>query len=264
MAWGTAAVPVLIPSTHGDFESLVRAAAAAAARRIECLLDPVLDPIHSGFTTSLLRYAHLREVLPTAEILMGTGNLTELTEADSPGVTALLVGMCSELAIHNVLIVQVTPHAPHRRGARLGAPGHVRGTRQCGSGARFTPPGCCTARPPTIDTDRRRRRRACFGRARSQHPHRRRRGRHARLQPGISRSRRHRDGLFPRPRREQDGAHAFYLGSELAKPRWHGGSASATCRTSRSTGAAPPRAGRGAAASSAARTHADGEAVGSR
>jgi hypothetical protein len=43
-------------------------------------------------------------------MMMGTGNLTELTEADSLGVTALLVGMCSELAIRNVLIVQVSNH----------------------------------------------------------------------------------------------------------------------------------------------------------
>jgi len=42
--------------------------------------------------------------------MMGTGNLTELTEADSLGVTALLVGMCSELSLRNVLIVQVSNH----------------------------------------------------------------------------------------------------------------------------------------------------------
>ena len=43
-------------------------------------------------------------------MMMGTGNLTELTEADSLGITALLVGMCSELAIRNALIVQVSNH----------------------------------------------------------------------------------------------------------------------------------------------------------
>jgi dihydropteroate synthase len=41
---------------------------------------------------------------------MGTGNLTELTDADSGGVTAALLGICSELAIRNVLVVQVSPH----------------------------------------------------------------------------------------------------------------------------------------------------------
>ena len=41
---------------------------------------------------------------------MGTGNLTELTDADSSGVTALLLGICSELGIANALTVQVSPH----------------------------------------------------------------------------------------------------------------------------------------------------------
>lgn len=107
---GTAAVPVLIPQPHGDLDSLVRAAEAARARGIACLLDPILDPIHFGFTASLGRYAALRERLPDSEILMGTGNLTELTDADSSGVTAVLMGVCSELAIRNVLVVQVSPH----------------------------------------------------------------------------------------------------------------------------------------------------------
>src|SRR5215468_9374097 len=43
-------------------------------------------------------------------MLMGTGNLTELTDADSAGVTAMLLGICSELHIRNLLVVQVSPH----------------------------------------------------------------------------------------------------------------------------------------------------------
>nr|WP_294517969.1 DUF6513 domain-containing protein [uncultured Rhodopila sp.] len=107
---GTAAVPVLVPAPHGDLNSLVRAAETAAARGIPCLLDPILEPVHFGFAASLVRYAALRARLPEAEILMGTGNLTELTDADSSGVTAMLMGICSELAIRNVLVVQVSPH----------------------------------------------------------------------------------------------------------------------------------------------------------
>lgn len=110
IAAGTRAVPVLVPARHGDIGSLVRAAEMAEARGLRCLLDPVLDPIHFGFTASLMRYATLRERLPEAEILMGTGNLTELTDADSSGVTAVLMGICSELSIRNVLVVQVSPH----------------------------------------------------------------------------------------------------------------------------------------------------------
>ena len=107
---GTRAVPILVPKPHGDLASLIRAIDKAKAKGIDCLADPVLDPIQFGFTTSLERYAELRRARPDVEILMGTGNLTELTDADSQGVTAILIGICSELKIRNVLVVQVSPH----------------------------------------------------------------------------------------------------------------------------------------------------------
>jgi dihydropteroate synthase-like protein len=110
LAAETGATPVLIPASHGDLASLLRAAETAGKRGIATILDPVLDPIHLGFMASLERYAELRRQLPKAEILMGTGNLTELTDADSGGVTAALLGICSELHIRNLLVVQVSPH----------------------------------------------------------------------------------------------------------------------------------------------------------
>jgi dihydropteroate synthase-like protein len=110
IARDTAATPILIPADHGDVASLLRAAEAAEKRAIACILDPILDPIHFGFMASLQRYAEVRRALPQAEMLMGTGNLTELTDADSGGVTATLLGICSELRIRNVLVVQVSPH----------------------------------------------------------------------------------------------------------------------------------------------------------
>jgi len=110
IAADTGAVPVLIPEPHGDMASLLRAAEAAERRGLKAILDPILDPIHFGFMASLARYAELRRALPEAEILMGTGNLTELTDADSGGVAATLLGICSELFIRNVLVVQVSPH----------------------------------------------------------------------------------------------------------------------------------------------------------
>lgn len=107
---GTACVPILVPKPHGDLASLVRAIDKARALGIPHIADPILDPIHFGFTLSLERYAELRRLRPDVEILMGTGNLTELTDADSQGLTAVLLGICSELAIRNVLVVQVSPH----------------------------------------------------------------------------------------------------------------------------------------------------------
>jgi dihydropteroate synthase-like protein len=106
----TGARPVLIPAQHGDLPSLYRAAEEAQKRGLRAIIDPVLDPIHFGFADSLARYREVRARLPTAEMLMGTGNLTELTDADSVGVTALLLGICSELGVANVLAVHVSPH----------------------------------------------------------------------------------------------------------------------------------------------------------
>lgn len=110
IADATSAIPILVPSAHGDLDSLCRAAEEAERRGVRAILDPVLDPIHFGFADSLARYRDLRVRLPEAEMLMGTGNLTELTDADSVGITAVLLGVCSELAIGNVLTVQVSPH----------------------------------------------------------------------------------------------------------------------------------------------------------
>ena len=106
----TGARPIVIPLQHGDLASLFRAAEAAQKRGLAAILDPVLDPIHFGFAASLSRYREVRAQLPEAEMLMGTGNLTELTDADSVGVTALLLGICSEIGVANVLTVHVSPH----------------------------------------------------------------------------------------------------------------------------------------------------------
>ncbi len=105
-----ASTPVLIPAQHGDLDSLLRAMDRLDASGRAYLADPILDPIHFGFADSLVRYVELRRRRPDAQILMGTGNLTELTDADSGGVTAMLMGIVSELQISNVLVVQVSPH----------------------------------------------------------------------------------------------------------------------------------------------------------
>ena len=105
-----ASVPVLIPKEHGDLTSLYRAMDALDAKGRRYLVDPVLDPINFGFMQSLERYAQVRRERPDAEMLMGTGNLTELTDADTTGITAILLGIASELHIKNVLVVQVSPH----------------------------------------------------------------------------------------------------------------------------------------------------------
>ena len=104
-------IPVLIPSKPGDLESLYRAIELFKKKKKPFLADSILDPINYGFTDSINRYRTLRKKYPDLDILMGTGNVTELTDADTSGMNALLIGMASELNINNVLVVQVSDHA---------------------------------------------------------------------------------------------------------------------------------------------------------
>lgn len=110
LAFEIGAVPVLVPMRPDDMLSLDRAIERMEKAGLPYMADPILEPIHFGFVESIARYNDVRKRWPEIEMMMGTGNLTELTEADSLGVTALLAGMCSELSIRNVLIVQVSNH----------------------------------------------------------------------------------------------------------------------------------------------------------
>ena len=110
LAFDFPVTPVLIPAIPGDLDSLGRAIKAAQKAGIKFIADAVLDPIHFGFAHSLGRFIEARRRWPEIELMMGTGNLTELTDADTSGITAVLAGICSELHIRNVLTVHVSPH----------------------------------------------------------------------------------------------------------------------------------------------------------
>ncbi len=75
------------------------------------IVDPVIEPIGFGFAESLCRYAEVRRRYPATEMLMGIGNITELTTADTTGVNAVLIGYCQELGIRYVLTTEVIPWA---------------------------------------------------------------------------------------------------------------------------------------------------------
>lgn len=103
--WGCAVVA--IPDVPGTLDGLGETADALRRAGVPFRLDPVLEPIGFGFARSLGRYLEVRERYPDAEILMGVGNLTELTDADSAGVNVLLLGFCQEVGIRSVLTTEV-------------------------------------------------------------------------------------------------------------------------------------------------------------
>jgi dihydropteroate synthase-like protein len=98
---------VAIPDTPGDLDGLARTADALRATGVKHRLDPILEPIGFGFAASLGRYAEARRRFPDAEIMMGVGNLTELTDADTAGINVLLAGFCQELGVRSVLTTEV-------------------------------------------------------------------------------------------------------------------------------------------------------------
>ena len=103
-------IPVLIPAKQGQLKSLERIINIMKKKKQDFIADPILDPIHYGFARSIDRYIKLRKKFPDIKILMGTGNLTELTDCDSVGTNTILMGLVSELSINAVLVVQVSNH----------------------------------------------------------------------------------------------------------------------------------------------------------
>jgi len=108
---GTGTRVVVIPDFGGGLDTLDASVARLEEWGVPYLLDPVVEPIVFGFMASLERYADARRRYPAAPMLMGIGNITELTAADSTGVNAVLIGICQELGVTAVLTTEVIPWA---------------------------------------------------------------------------------------------------------------------------------------------------------
>ena len=102
---------VVIPEFGQGIETLDPSIERLERWGVPYLIDPVVEPIGFGFMASLERYAEVRRRYPQAPMLMGIGNITELTAADSTGVNAVLVGICQELGVNAVLTTEVIPWA---------------------------------------------------------------------------------------------------------------------------------------------------------
>src|SRR5207253_2359740 len=104
-SWGCEVVAV--PDSPTDVGSLDQTVAKLREWGVPFRIDPILEPIGFGFAASLGRYLEARRRFPDVEIMMGIGNLTELTDADSAGINVLLLGFCQELGIRSVLTTEV-------------------------------------------------------------------------------------------------------------------------------------------------------------
>ena len=103
-------IPIVIGDPAINSRSLYRVIEKLLEMDRRFIADSILDPIHFGFTESIVRYRNLRNRYPAIEMMMGIGNLTELTHADSAGTNALLSGIISELGIQHLLATEVSEH----------------------------------------------------------------------------------------------------------------------------------------------------------
>jgi dihydropteroate synthase len=102
---------VVIPDFGEGLESLDRNIEQLDRWGVGYLIDPVIEPIGFGFMASLERYAEVHRRYPDAPQLMGIGNITELTAADTTGVNAILLAIAEELGVGAVLTTEVIPWA---------------------------------------------------------------------------------------------------------------------------------------------------------
>lgn len=105
---------VVVPRSRGRAGERVAELTALVSRLRslglgKVIADPVLDPPLMGLAESLAAYRWLREADPSLPLLMGAGNVTELLDADSHGVNALLACLAAEMGVELLLTTEASP-----------------------------------------------------------------------------------------------------------------------------------------------------------
>lgn len=98
---------VVVPDIPDEEKIFFETVNFLVARGVKVRLDPILEPIGCGIARALNRYARVREQYAELPMMMGIGNVTELTDVDSAGINMLLLGICQELRIESVLTTNV-------------------------------------------------------------------------------------------------------------------------------------------------------------
>jgi dihydropteroate synthase-like protein len=88
---------VVIPDPGKGYDSLAENINQCRRIGIENIIaDPVLDPAGHGIAGSICRYLRFSAEYPDIPLFFGAGNVTELFDADSTGINALLCGIAAE------------------------------------------------------------------------------------------------------------------------------------------------------------------------
>jgi len=100
------AAAVIVPQNHTLGETIQSAKGMGITHLI---VDPLLQPAGSGLTSSLAGFSD-----PGCPLFFGAGNVTELIDADSIGVNALLAAMAHEL---HASVIFCSEHSDKTQGA---------------------------------------------------------------------------------------------------------------------------------------------------
>jgi len=88
---------VVIPDPGKGYDSLIENLDKCRKVGIKKIIaDPILDPAGHGFTESVIRYMNFSERYPEIPLFFGAGNVTELFDADSTGINALLCTIAAD------------------------------------------------------------------------------------------------------------------------------------------------------------------------
>ncbi len=110
VAVAKADIPAVVIPGPGQI-SLEENLNAALAFGIKAIADPVLNPPLLGLAASLQSYMDFRKKYPDVPLFFGVGNVTELLDADSQGVNALLAAFGAEIGAGILFTPEYSPKA---------------------------------------------------------------------------------------------------------------------------------------------------------
>ncbi len=89
---------VAVVVVERDVRRLKRLVESLKRRTEKVIADPILDP-PLGVASSIARYIEYRRIDPETPLLMGVGNVTELIDADSIGINAVMACIAEEIGV---------------------------------------------------------------------------------------------------------------------------------------------------------------------
>ena len=89
---------VAVVAVERDVDRLKRLVELLRKKTEKVVADPILDP-PMRVASSIVRYMRYREIDPETPLLFGVGNVTELIDADSIGINAIMACIAEEIGV---------------------------------------------------------------------------------------------------------------------------------------------------------------------